>query len=98
MEIKCIVTVTGEASSPEDDNVPGVYEIEVHSEDVLDLDNLDDITKSEIATRVKDEFHDHIGIDNLDDFVIELKLENGVILEEEDEASVEYSNKITASF
>lgn len=67
---KVYVIVEGEPSEVEDEGVPGIYEIEVDPE-------LDEGQSSEAALDV---FHDHVGIEMLDDFDISVVNEDGVAL------------------
>ena len=76
-QLHCKVTVTGDPSSTEDCSIPGTYGFEVHLKRAVDPAALTDAEKSEIACQVLDCFHDHIGIDFLDDFNIVVLLPGG---------------------
>ncbi len=82
-EFSCFVNVTGEASDPDDDEIPGVYEVEITLEQPVVLAELTDAQRSMIASAVLDEFHENNGIENLEDFSIEAFLPNGIEISDE---------------
>lgn len=74
--VNCYIHVEGEASNDEDEGVQGVYLVQVKSplfgEGALPADH-----EGAVAGLVLDEFHDHQGIEVLDDFTIDVYLEGG---------------------
>ncbi len=101
-ELEVHVVVTGDASNAEDHNVPGTYGHAVRLLRPIDLAKLSPAQKSEIAELVLDEFHERQGIECLDDFIIEVRLVDGAVLEQLDEdlddfdlvANVDHHGKI----
>ncbi|ADV02164.1 MULTISPECIES: hypothetical protein [Comamonadaceae] len=94
-ELHCKVTVTGDASSEEDRSIPGTYDFEVHLKRAVNPAALTDAEKSEIACQVFDCFHDHIGIDFLEDFFIGVSLASGAELVENDTPPVDLVAKVS---
>jgi hypothetical protein len=82
--IYCYVAVSGDPSDPEDDDVPGVYEVEVQLPSPVDLAALTPLIETAIAKAVLDEFHEKFGIAELDDFAIQVLLPNGAPVYEAD--------------
>lgn len=80
----CYVSVTGEPSDSEDEDVPGVYEVEVQLPSPLDLAALSPTIDTAIAKAVLDEFHENFGIAYLGDFAIQVLLPNGTHINETD--------------
>jgi hypothetical protein len=62
-----IVKAVGEPSSPEDADVAGEYEIEVH----------EDMEEADAAACALDVFHSNVSVDVLDDFEFEVRPESG---------------------
>ena len=85
-ELTANVVVKGDASDPADKGVSGLY---VHTVKLLRDVALSSLTQAEegaIAKAVLDSFHNHQGIECLDDFEIEVVLPSGKqIREMEDE-------------
>jgi hypothetical protein len=82
--IYCYVAVSGDPSDPMDDDVPGVYEVEVQLPSPVDLAALTPVIETAIAKAVLDEFHENFGIAELDDFAIQVLLPNGTPVYEAD--------------
>jgi len=70
------IIATGAPSSPEDEDVPGAYLIEVDA----------DLSNEGKASAALDCFHEHIGIDMVDDFSFEVRDGNGAELSEAEDA------------
>lgn len=77
------VLVGGEASHEDDKDVPGTYGVSVTLQAGVDASGLSAEQLAEIASAVKDEFHDKIGIEVLDDFQITLMLEDGTVIDDD---------------
>lgn len=82
--IFCYVAVTGEPSDAEDDEIPGVYQLEVQLPSPVDLAALTPAIETAIAKAVLDEFHESVGIACLDDFDIQVLLPDGTPISEAD--------------
>lgn len=82
--IDCYVEVVGEASDEDDDGVQGFYLVELRLTRPVDIEKLTPAEQSEIAEAVLDDFHDHQGIECLDDFSISVFLPNGDEVTQED--------------
>lgn len=83
--INCYARVSGVASDEEDEGVQGFYLIEVLLDRKVSLDVLKVEEKSKIAKAVLDSFHDHQGIEVIDDFEIAVHLADGSVIAEEGE-------------
>ena len=81
-KVQAWVLVTGDASHDDDASLPGIYSVTVWLSRKLDLNSLDDKQASEISSAVLDCFHQHQGIEVLDDFSIEGRLSSGRLLED----------------
>ena len=81
----CIVRVTGNPTDDDDQNIPGQYGIEVSLSRLVRVSSLTQSEKSEIAKSVLDCFHEHQGIEVLDDFEIISVLPNGEAIAEDAE-------------
>lgn len=82
------VHVTGTPTDRDDEEVPGIYLVEV---DVTDL------TETQIRGAVLDEFHDHIGIAVLEDFEIEVLVpldDDGTYEPGECQSQAEFAGKL----
>ena len=85
---KLRVVLAGLASTEGgDENVPGQYGIEVILSRPVCIFSLTQVEKSEIAKSVLDCFHQHQGIECLDDFEITATLPNGQVISEDDESA-----------
>lgn len=60
-----------------------LYQVKVMLSRSIDPDKLTSAEKSEVAVSVLDQFHDHQGIEVLDDFEILAFLPNGMAIHEE---------------
>ena len=76
------VTVTGEPTDSEDDEVPGVYDLLAHLSRPIDIANLKPNEAGAIAQAVLDTFHGNVAIGCLDDFTITVTTDDGIALEE----------------
>ena len=94
-QLSCQVTVTGDPSSEEDRSIPGTYDFEVNLKRAVDPAAMTIEEKSEIACKVLDCFHDHIGIDCLEDFFIGVSLASGAELVENDTPPVDLVAKVS---
>lgn len=83
--LNCYVHVSGIASDEEDEGVQGFYLIELLQANQVIPDVLTVEEKSQIAKAVLDSFHDHQGIEVLEDFEIAVHLADGTVIEEEGE-------------
>jgi len=83
-ELDVYVIVTGDATDPEDDSLPGAYLINVSLKKAVLVENLTKEQESAIAKAVLVSFHDHQGIENLDDFDIAVHLSNGAMIHDSD--------------
>ena len=101
-EFSCFVNVTGEASNPDDEEIPGVYQVEVTLEQPVALADLTEAQHSMIASAVLDEFHENNGIEVLDDFGIDVFLQDGTQISDDDlkadnfEVSADYLGSVDA--
>lgn len=103
-KIACYVGVTGEPSDSEDVDLPGFYQITIASPLALKLGQLTTAEQSLLAIATLDSFHDHQGIEVLDDFDISVFLPDGSkVIEDEDVADtklileVEHIGKVDES-
>lgn len=94
-QLSCQVTVEGEPSSEEDQSIPGTYDFVVDLKRAVDPTAMTVEEKSEIACKVLDCFHDHIGIDCLEDFFIGVSLASGAELVENDTPPVDLVAKVS---
>lgn len=85
-QIDCYVEVAGYASDDEDEGVQGFYLIQVRLSREVDLSKLSPGDKSDIAEVVLDSFHNHQGIEVLDDFELSVYLPDGTEIDEDDDA------------
>lgn len=76
------VVVTGTASDDDDENVPGTYDHEVKLSRPVVASNLTPGEAGAIAQAVLNSFHDHQGIECLDDFEIVARIKGGPRIEE----------------
>ncbi|MCZ8254430.1 MAG: hypothetical protein O9327_01960 [Polaromonas sp.] len=83
-ELVALVTVKGSPTDDDDADVPGVYALSVHLQRDIDTAKITPQEAGAIAQSVLDKFHEKIGIAELDDFEIEVKTENGIVLQEMD--------------
>lgn len=81
-ELTVQVVVVGEASCADDEDANGVYDHFLLLSRPVDLNALTKQEASAIATAALDSFHDHQGIEVLDDFHILVQLPDGRELEE----------------
>ncbi len=86
-ELDVYVIVTGEATEPEDESVPGAYLVQVSLKKAVVIENLTDEQQSAIATAVLDKFHRSRVIGMLEDFDIAVHLSNGEVIGEDPEIS-----------
>lgn len=77
LSLDCYVRVQGEASDPADEGVQGAYLTRVTLPAGAAIGKLTEPDKSAIAKAMLDSFHQHQGIDTLDDFSFKTYLENG---------------------
>lgn len=78
--------VTGDASEPEDESVPGVYAHAVKLSRYLESGEPSE-TFGAIAEAVLNSFHEHQGIECLDDFEIAVQITDGSTIAEMEDAS-----------
>lgn len=97
-EFMCLVDVQGSASNAEDEGLAGVYLVSVSTSRPVVLEHLAADEKHLITEAVLNEFHDHQGIEEIDDFSIRVLLENGIEIEEADEASATPSTFSVAAY
>ncbi len=82
------IVVSGTASEPEDEEVPGVYEVEVDAA----------APEEEQFEGALDVFHEHIGIECLDDFNIHVMDAQGRSLIQGDDIALQGRHLAHASF
>lgn len=82
--IHAFVQVTGFVTDNDDADLPGWYLHEVALPADVDPSALNPQVKAEIARVVLDDFHEHQGIAMLDDFTIEVFLDSGETVQEDD--------------
>lgn len=102
--IQAFVRVVGDATDPEDESLPGWYEHEVILTKDCPIEAMSTAEKAEIVEAVLDSFHDHQGIECLEDFTITVYLADGKALEQQDQEvaidvveSVEHLGKVDES-
>lgn len=86
---RVFVVVTGDASDEDDDGLQGIFEINVP---VAGLDIGNPAHLEAIATAALDSFHEHQGIEVLDDFTITAMLADGRLLSEAEEPAAIHLN------
>lgn len=79
------VVVTGAGSEPDDESLPGTYLHEVTLTRPVAPSALTEPESGAIAQEVLDSFHEHQGIDCLDDFSISVRIAGGQSLSEMDD-------------
>lgn len=88
------VVVTGIASDQHDEALPGVYGHEVHLSRAVAREAMTAAEAGAIAEAVLDSFHDEQGIEELDDFVIEVQLADGTVIHEMTDSSAHASDVV----
>lgn len=91
----CQVTVTGVPSSEEDVSIPGAYDFEVKLSRAVRPSTLTEAEQSEIAKEILDSFHEHFGINVLDDFTITVTLANGQEVAEGESPTVDLVENVS---
>lgn len=95
--IVCKVVVSGTPSDEEDEDVPGEYAIDVFlDQPVFCTALLSEEDRCSIACAALDSFHTHIGIEELEDFEINVYLPDGTLIVEVDQENV-WSNILKGS-
>ena len=77
------VCVTGKPSDDQDEEVPGVYIVNIRNGESVNLASPEHLNS--VATATLNCFHEHYGIACLDDFEIVAMLEDGMVLTEADD-------------
>lgn len=83
-QLRCTVRVSGDASDPEDKNIPGEYSFVANLNRAVEPQDLTTPEKSNLAAAILDCFHEHFGIEVLDDFTIQVLLPDGQEIEDDD--------------
>jgi hypothetical protein len=77
-QLLCYIEVTGTATHADDETLPGQYLVELTLLRYVSVSLLTAAELAEIARHALDCFHDHQGIEVLDDFEITATLGNGL--------------------